>query len=870
MNNYRWLMSLLIVLSSQIPALCAVNSPGFDAGSRLSLRQAIADLAGTFGNRYPQGRDWLTQLEKLERRQIGAEQEGNAEAVKACAQEWEALRQAALTANPLISGQPLLFVVRNQYREDHHNTETMFQTGEIAETSFQGGGALKTVDFARGGAVRTILETAAGVIRDPDVHFDAKKILFSMRKDTADNYHLYEINTDGSGLRQLTFAADVFDIDPLYLPDDSIVFTSSRDPKYCMCNRHVMGNLFRMNPDGSDIHQISKNTLFDGHASLLPDGRILYDRWEYVDRNYGDAQGLWACHPDGTIHTLYWKNNTAAPEAMIHARSVWGTQQAIGIFATLHDQFGALALIDRRLGMDGRTPVLRTWPPEAVNLIDLKRQQLLLFRKVQQRYQDPYPLYHPETPSVAGKYFICSRITPAGNSWGLYLVDIFGNEIPLHSELPGCFDPTPLAPKPRPPVIPSARDFHNGHGSFYVHNVYEGVPMRGVRPGSVKYLRVVETPEKRFRTDSGYWLGQGGMWPAMNWHDHCNKRILGTVPVEADGSAYFLVPSERFVYFQLLDENGMMIQSMRSGTSVQSGERAACVGCHEDRLRTPSAESYRNAPAAALLAPPRNGTQSLALRREPSRLADWHGPPREFSFMAEVQPVFNQHCVGCHDYGREPGRKLNLAPDRTLTFNTAYMELWRKGYTSCIGAGPAEIQPPSAWGSHASKLVQELRRPKVPEHQGLQLTAEDLDRIITWIDLNGVYYPTYASAYPDSLTGRMPLDLAQLNRLNQLTGWPLAAQKSHLESLGPEVSFDRPELSPCLEKLDRKSAPYQEALALIRAGKELLARRPRADMPGFQPCAADLRREVKNEKRLQAELLVRESIRKGEKKYDRP
>ncbi|MCX6921841.1 MAG: hypothetical protein NT154_01280 [Verrucomicrobia bacterium] len=845
------LLLLIIAMVCGILVLRAGEPPRGNAESRQSLRRAITDLTETLGDRYPHGKEWLARLNSLDNRMCALEQAGKVEAIQEYRKGLETLRREALVANPLVSGQPILFVVRNQYLEDHHDTETMFQSDEIAASSFRGGGALTVVDFSAAGAVKTLLETADGVIRDPDVYFDGKKIIFSMRKNSKDDYHLYEINANGSGLRQLTSAPGVFDIDPLYLPDDSIVFTSSREPKYCMCNRHVMGNLFRMNPDCSNIHQISKNTLFDGHASLMPDGRILYDRWEYVDRNYGDAQGLWTCHPDGTAHTLYWKNNTAAPEAMIHPRAVCGTELAVGIFATLHDQFGALALIDRGLGMDGRVPVLQTWPPEAMDLIDLKRQQLLLFRKITERYQDPYPLFDPTAASLSGKFFLCSRLTPAGTSWGIYLVDVFGNEIPLVAELPGCFDPTPLGPKPRPPVLPTTRDFNNECGSFYIHNVYEGTHMRGVKPGSVKSLRVVETPEKSFRTSSGYWLGQGGMWPAMNWHDHCNKRILGTVPVEADGSAYFEVPSERFVYFQLLDENGMMIQSMRSGTTVQSGEHAACTGCHEERRAAPLASAV-----------------SLASRREPSNLNDWYGPPREFSFMAEVQPVLTRHCVSCHDYGQAAGRKLNLAPDRTLTFNTAYTELWRKGYTGCIGAGPAEIQQAYSWGSHASKLVQELRSPKVAEHKDLKLASEELERIVTWIDLNGVYYPTYASAYPESLTGRMPLDNDQLNRLNQLTGWPLAAQKSHSESLGPEVSFERPELSPCLNKLDPGSTQYREALAIIRAGKETLAKRPRADMPGFQACSADQQREVKYQQRRQIELHVRQAIRQGDKVFD--
>ena len=177
-------------------------------------------------------------------------------------------------------------------------------------------------------------------------------------------------------------------------------------------------------------------------------------------------------------------------------------------------------------------------------------------------------------------------------------------------------------------------------------DVYRGTHMQGVKRGSVKALRVVESPEKR-HWSPGAWFGQGYTAPGMNWHSLENKRILGTVPVEEDGSAYFTVPAETFVYFQLLDADGMMIQSMRSGASVQSGERAACVGCHDQRRGAP--------PASASPVP-------LALRRKPSALGGWHGPPREFSFMAEVQPVFTKHCAECHDLWQGAGQEAEPRP----------------------------------------------------------------------------------------------------------------------------------------------------------------------------------------------------------------
>ncbi len=184
--------------------------------------------------------------------------------------------------------------MRAQYRPDHHNTATFFPGAEheYNDGAFTPGGALKLIDFAKGGAVQALLDVPDGVVRDPDVSFDGTKVLFSMRRNLSDSYHLYEIHVDGSGLRQLTFAPEADDFDPLYLADGGIGFSSTREPKYCMCSRHIMASLYRMNADGANIHQIGKSTLFEGHSALLPDGRILYDRWEYVDALRGRSGAL--------------------------------------------------------------------------------------------------------------------------------------------------------------------------------------------------------------------------------------------------------------------------------------------------------------------------------------------------------------------------------------------------------------------------------------------------------------------------------------------------------------------------------------------------------------------------------------------------
>jgi len=811
-----------------------------------ALQQAIQDLTKTFPNKYPHGKEFLRQLAEYEK-QLS---EINKTLAKDDVEELDVIKEfvdrllnfqfEVIVSNPLIVDHPILFVVRNQYKPDHHNSATIFQTGEVNTSSFQGGGALKTIDFSSSGKVTTLLTVQDGIIRDPEVYFDGGKIIFSMRYNIEDDYHIYEINTDGTGLKQLTSAAGVSDIDPLYLPDDSIVFSSTREPKYSTSDRHIVTNLFRMEADGANIHQIGKNTLHEAHGTLMSDGRILYDRWEHIDRNSVDGQGLWTVNPDGTNHTVYWGRNTNSPGGVIDARVIPDTQQILCVFVSCHDRpWGALSIIDRRLGVDGRKPVIRTWPSDAINLVGIGDWDA--FKSVYPKYEDPCVL--------SSKYFLCSRMTGNDEEMGIYLADVFGNEICLYAEEPGCYDPMPLRPQPRPFIIPSRRNFENSDGHFYVIDVYNGTHMQGVKRGSVKYLRVVESPEKRFWSYLP-WYGQGMQYPAMNWHDFSNKSILGTVPVEEDGSAYFAVPSDTFVYFQLLDENGMMVQSMRSGTMIQSGEITGCIGCHENRLSAP---------------PPASKKILAAVQREPSELKGWYGEPRLFSYMKEVQCVFDRSCVRCHDYGKDAGKILNLAADRTNTFNTSYNELWRKKYITVIGAGQSDIQQPYSWGSHVSILVRKI----LEGHNDVKLEKESFDRIVTWIDINAPYYPSYMCAYPDNLAGRSPLDMKQIKRLSELTGVPFPELANYKKNRGPQISFERPELSPCLEKVKRKdNSNYREALAIIQAGQETLSKQPRVDMDGFHASLIDQLRQKKYMMRQQVELRNRNEISKGEKSYD--
>ena len=843
-----WIMALALhLVSGKVGAgdnnqdwLAAVVHSDKLAGSLYSqidqLRRAVRALHAKYPVDYTGSEGYLNRLQQIKDRSLAAEAVEDQQLETDLAK----LRREALLAHPLLRKQPIAFVVRRQYAPDHHNTGTMFQPGEINAGSFRGGGAIKTIDFGLGGKITTLLEVPDGVARDLEVHFDGHALLFAMRHSATEPYAIYEMAADGTNLRQLTHPVGATDIDPCYLPDGRIVFASTRDGKFCGCNRHIQANLFLMEADGTDVHQIGRNNLFESRPSVLSDGRVLYDRWEYVDRHFGPSFGLWTVRPDGTNHALYFGNNAWAPGAIFDAREIPGTQQVVAVFSSCHDRpWGAMVVLDRRRGLDGMDAVTHCWPPDRADLAarmpnpaDVPDKPAIehphagridTFRSLPVKYEDPYP--------VDEMFFLCSRMTGEGEEMGIYLVDVFGNELLVHAETPGCFDPMPLRPRLRSSVLPDSRLVSGGTtvpatGTFYVSDVYCGSGMEQVPRGTVRWLRVVEAPPKRHWSRL-HWHVDTHQAPAMNFNCTNNKRILGDARVEADGSAYFEAPAGRFLFFQLLDADKKMIQSMRSGVTLQPGEHAGCVGCHEPRLLGPAVTQL--------------GASLLALRRPAEQLRPWYGPERDFNYLSEVQPVFDRHCIGCHDYGKDAATAVNLAADLGLVFNTSYLDLrirspirWRpavpgetKPLISAVDDGPPQVLPPYAWGSHRSRLVDLLRS----GHYGATLAAEEFERIVTWIDLNTPYYGSYATSYPEHPFGRSPLGSDDLSRLASLTGVPVDASNTGAELMGSQVSFTRPERSPCLAGLSKDAPQREEALAIIRKGAELLCSRPREDMP---------------------------------------
>lgn len=776
-----------------------------------------------------------------------------------------------------LADKSIVCVLRAQYPVDHHNTANIFQRGEINQNSWhklaKGGSRLFKIDFdAEGNPSQTILlELPKGIIRDLEASYDASRILFSMRKSFEDSYHIYEMDLKSRKIKQLTRLAEVSDIDPIYLPDGDIAFASTRAAKYCGCNRHIMCNLYKMSPDGANITQIGNSIEFEGTPSITRDGKILYTRWEYVDRNFSGAQGLWTCNPDGTRHALYWGQETKNPA--LNGIQIPNSNKVAAILSSCHDiAWGALAIIDKNIGVEGEKSVVKIFPESARKLIDKPGDKYAdSMKAVKIKYEDPEP--------ISEKFILSSRqASEKSQTMNLYLTDIeSGTDVLVgkSTEGMGLFDAKLLARRTPPMTAAPQRSYDTSEKALaYVSDVYEGTHLKGVKRGDIKYLRIVENPPKLYWSD-GYWENEGSQAPAMNYDDYDDKIILGTVPVESDGSAYFEVPAEKFIYLQALDANGDMLQTMRSGMSILPGEIASCAGCHESRTAPPPA-SLRH---------------SLALKRKPSKIKPTPAGATgsEFSYIKNIQPILDKHCVKCHDFGGKGSEKIVLCGDRGLVFNQSYLQLHSKKAISAIGAGPDAVVEANTWGAKHSKIVRMIRN----GHSGVKMPENEFAVLRAWIDLNAPYYSTEDSAYPQNPSGRSPLAFAEIQRIFELAA-PEAekigySKKEILEQKAPFgvwknnviknriaarlyrfeiVSFDRPEMSPIFKAIPKGTPAYGEALEIIRQGARRLDSKPRADMESFAS-SEDAKTKNKRAAALRRlEEFARKAIENGEKFFD--
>jgi hypothetical protein len=763
-------------------------------------------------------------------------------------------RRAVLRAALARSGvREIVYATRPLPLDSHWYANFGYYAEDPERKAYASGGGLHLFDV-ESGAVRVLLEDDAGTVRDPAVHYDGERILFSWRPGGTDHFHLHTIQRDGTGLTRLT-SGEYDDIEPAWLPDGGIVFVSSRCRRWVNCWLTQVATIHRCDADGRNIRPLSANLEHDNTPWPMPDGRILYTRWEYVDRSQVDYHHLWTMNPDGTGQAVFF-GNLHPPDLYIDAKPIPGTDEVLFINSPGHgrtEHIGRVALVHVRQGPD-HLPALRNVSSDG--------------------YRDPYPITADLFLAAQGRNLVLM-----GRDGVAETIHRLGDS-PDKREL---HEPRPVRPRQREPVIPSRVDYRQSTGRLILANAYQGRNLTGVAQGDIAKLLVVESLPKPINYT-------GGMDPLSYGGTFTLERILGEVPVEPDGSAYFEVPANRSLFLIAMDREDDALRRMQSFLSVMPGETVGCAGCHEDRVQTP-----RNPPGGTL----------AALLRPPSPIEPIAGIPEVFDFPRDIQPILDRHCVPCHDYtphaaglGPRAGNVI-LTGDRGPIFSHSYVTLTVLGQVA-DGRNRAESNyAPRTLGAVASPLMHKVR----DQHQGVKLSPAEITKLRYWIETGAAYPGTYGALGAGAIGGyHAYLDNEQSLEIDY--DWPTtraaaAVIETHCSSchqgtlqlpkaLSDEngLSFWRPDwddprlkrsrhlvfnlsrpdrslmlLAPLAVEAggynlcgargtddvvvplfnDTNDDRYRTILAMIDAGKQRLEAIGRFDMPGYRPPAPYLR-----------------------------
>ena len=677
-----------------------------------SLRLAVNDLTASFAGKYQQGPEILKELEVFEQSLPSLKQalaKGDPHSLDAIA-HFQALRRKALLGNPLLDFAQILLIKRSEQNlclPQNWQGNSSMDSHTVNE--------LATLSIAEASApLKTLYRPAENrFVGDVDLNFDSDKLLFSSI-GTHQRWQVFELTLDGAKVRQVTPAdeTDIDSYDPMYLPDGRIIFdsTSTFQGVPCVGGGDYVANLHRMNPDGTGIRRLCFDQDNDWCPTMLPNGRVLYLRWEYTDSAHYFSRVLMSMNPDGTGQTEFYGSGSYWPNGTFYARPLPGSgSKFVGIVSGHHGvpRMGEMVIFDAAKGRQEDSGAIQRISQYGKPVRGIIKDELV--NDSWPKFLHPYPL--------SDKYFLAACKPNPQALWGVYLVDIFDNMLLLKEE-PGfaLLEPLPLRKTPRPPVLEDKVNLAAKTATVFVQDIYAGKGLEGVPRGTVKSLRLLQY-EYSYRNQGGhYFVGMEGGWDI--------RRLIGTVPVYDDGSASFHIPANTPVAIQPLDDQGQALQQMRSWFVGMPGEYVSCVGCHE---RQNSSAPVHVADAAL---------------HQPADPKPWYGPKRGFGFLREVQPVLDRYCAGCHN---AKGTPPNLA-DATIIPTSggisplpqSYVELhpWvrRNG-----PEGDYHTLTPLEFHADTSRLVQMLRK----GHYNVTLDKEAWDRLITWVDINVPAYGTY-------------------------------------------------------------------------------------------------------------------------------
>ncbi len=792
-QDQRWL-ALTLTLAQRVEAfdtsladVASLNVP--------ALRLAVEDLTRSFPDQYQGGRAFLEELTTFEKNlpaTRAALEKGDRKALEAFAR-FKGLERKALLANPLLNFDDLLVVKR---REGNLGLPQNWQ-GNSSLNSRAENELVRLPVKAANPSLTTVFKPQENYfVGDVDLNYDADKFLYSSI-GTNKRWQVFEMKLDGSAPRQVspTDEPDIDSYDAVYLPDGRIIFdsTSTFQGVPCVGGADYVANLHIMNPDGTGVRRLCFDQDNDWYPVVLPSGRVMYLRWEYTDSAHYFSRVLMSMNPDGTGQTEMYHSSSYWPNGIWYARPLPGSStKFVGVISGHHGvpRMGELVIFDTARGRQEDSGAVQRIPGYGKPVKGIIKDELV--NSSWPKFLHPYPL--------SDKYFLVSCKPTANSPWGIYLVDIFDNMLLLKEE-PGwaLFEPLPIRKTTRPPVIADKVKLGETNATVYVHDIYAGPGLRGVPRGTVKNLRLFQY-EFSYRNQGGhYFVGMEGGWDV--------RRMIGTVPVEEDGSAMFRVPANTPVALQPLDDEGKALQQMRSWFVGMPGEFVSCVGCHE----------------------PQNSTTALrmgtAARKTPVDPIPWKGPKRGFSFIREVQPVLDKYCSGCHD-GKEADRPKFSDPTITKTSGgisslpLSYLEL--HPYIRRNGPeGDYHTLTPLEFHANTSLLLQMLRK----GHYNVKLDADAWDRLLTWIDINVPAHGTFheAAAIPSNYARRrnetkkkyanLDEDIEMIPVINRkpesfvkpeplperparltLNGWPIGADKAKQMQSSPGVAEQKLDL----------------------------------------------------------------------------
>jgi hypothetical protein len=610
------------------------------------------------------------------------------------------------------------------------------------------------------GRTRVLVNDPGGVIRDPDVSYDGRCVLFAWKKSlNQDDYHLYEMDVAGGVLRQLTFGLGYADYEGAYLPGGQVVFNSTRCVQTVDCWWTEVSNLYTCDGEGRYLRRLAFDQVHSNYPTVTPDGRVLYTRWEYNDRGQIFPQGLFQTNADGTGQTACYGNNTWFPTTILHARAIPGTQKIVAVFSGHHTrQKGWLGLLDPSRGRQENEGAQLIAP-----LRETRAVRVDAYGQSGDQFQYPYPLSETE-------FIVAFR--PAGaRRFAIYWMDRDGRrELLVADAAISCSQAVPLAARPEPPLRASNLDYRRANATYYLQDIYAGPGLAGIPRGTIKRLRVIALSFRAAGIGANYSQGVAGAALSSTPVSIGNgawdpKTVLGEARVYEDGSAAFHVPARTPVYFQALDAGGCAVASMRSWSTAQPGEQVACVGCHESKNS----------------APPQSLPMPTALAAGVERLAGFYGPPRGFSFPQEIQPILDRHCTRCHsDAPLSLLAREVLDPAAKRRWSESYLALTHGKPASIAGGplcfvghphdmvcwidaqSPPTMLPPYSTGAAKSRLMKLV----AGGHGGEQLSPEELAKLACWIDLAVPYCGDYREANAWSAEEKARYERFQQKRRN--------------------------------------------------------------------------------------------------------